>query len=80
MLKALAISIGFCDTWDTYQGYAEITAVDNARSALKAATKIPVLVIGKTKQNLKSMIMCTYIYPYTHMYVYNSFYLKNLNK
>lgn len=69
MLKAFAISIGFYDTWYTYQGCAEVTTVDNAQNAPKAATKIPVLVIGETKQNFKSTIMCTHTYTYTHICV-----------
>lgn len=39
MLKALSVSTEFCDTWCIYQGYDEVTTVENAQTVSKAETK-----------------------------------------
>ena len=60
MLRVLAVSVGFCDTWHAYQGYANVPTGDNGQSAPKGETKIPVQVTRpKTKQTKLS-------HMYTH--------------
>lgn len=63
MLRVLAVSVGFCDTWHAYQGYANVLTGDNGQSAPKGETKIPVQVTRSKNKTNKAQ---SYVHTHTN--------------